>query len=190
MNKSILALIPALALIATTSAQAQTIVTNGYVTSVGAGTVTLNGGGLLAGNDTTFTVNNNIVLGTNGGLFRAYASVPGGFLGIGAKGDGRLVINGPVSGSGGATFQDGGQMRFNASNSYTGNTTFDGTQGGASVDIGNVNAFSGSTVVLSGYQALNFGSSLFSVGGYGSKGWHFELEFPCLEVGHDPEGID
>jgi hypothetical protein len=34
------------------------------------------------------------------------------------------------------------------------------------------------------------GSSLFSVGGQGSEGWHFELEFPCLEIGHDPEGID
>ncbi|MCE9587275.1 MAG: autotransporter-associated beta strand repeat-containing protein [Verrucomicrobia bacterium] len=169
MKKAALLLIPALALITTTSAQAQTIVTNGYVSSVGAGTVTLNGGGLLAGNNITFTVTNNIVLGTNGGLFRAYSSyVTGVWPFQTTYNDGNLVINGSVSGSGGATFQDGGIMQFNASNSYTGNTTFDGASGGASVDIGNVNAFSGSTVVLSGFQSLNFtagGTKTYNFGG-------------------------
>jgi len=167
MNKSILALIPALALLATTS-QAQTIVTNGYVTSVGAGTVTLNGGGLLAENDTTFTVNNNIVLGTNGGLFRAYGAVAGGLFGIGAKGDGILVINGQVSGSGGVTFQDGGQMQFNGSNSYTGNTILQNLNGLPSVSVGNVNAFRGSTVVINNFQSFSFtvsGNNTYNFGG-------------------------
>lgn len=175
MKKAAQLLLPALVLLAAASAQAQTTVTSGYVQSVGAGTVTLNGGGLLAGNDTTFTVSNNIVLGTNGGLFRAYSSVPGGFLGIGAKGDGILVVNGSVSGSGGATFQDGGQMRFNGSNSYTGNTSFQDTgAGGPSVDIGNVDAFRGSTVILSGFQSMNFtagGTKTYNFGGLsGSQG--------------------
>ena len=168
MKKSALFL-PALAFLASVSAQAQTTVTSGYVQSVGAGTVTLNGGGLLAVNDTTFTVNNNIVLGTNGGLFRAYDSVAGGVFGIGAKGEGRLVINGSVSGSGGATIQDGGQIRFNGSNSYTGDTVFENTgAGNPSVYIGNVNAFSGSTVILTVFQPLNFsvaGTNTYNFGG-------------------------
>ena len=170
MMKKTALLLPALALLAASSTQAQTTVTGGnYIQSVGSGTITLNGGGLLAGNNTTFTVTNNIVLGTNGGLFRAYSSyVTGVWPFQTTYNDGRLVINGSVSGSGGATFQDGGQMEFKGSNSYTGNTTFDGSSGGASVDIGNVNAFSGSTVVLSGFQALNFavsGNNTYNFGG-------------------------
>ena len=183
-KKKIALLLPALAII-TASAQAQTVVTSGYVTSVGAGTVTLNGGGLLAGNDTTFTVNNNIVLGTNGGLFRSYAYYTSGFLGMDKHQDGILVINGSVSGSGGATFEDGGQMRFNGSNSYTGNTTFNGGSGGASVDIGNVNAFSGSTVVLSGFQSLNFsvaGNNTYNFGGI-SGSQNLDIGANTLSVG-------
>jgi autotransporter-associated beta strand protein/T5SS/PEP-CTERM-associated repeat protein len=189
MKKAAQLLLPALALLAAASAQAQTTVSSGYVQSVGAGTVTLNGGGLLAVNDTTFTVNNNIVLGTNGGLFRAYASVAGGPFGIGAKSDGRLVINGSVSGSGGVSFQDGGQMQFKGSNSYTGNTTFDGASGGPSVDIGNVNAFSGSTVVIDGFQSLNFsvaGTNTYNFGGL-SAGRNLGLGANTLSVGANNE---
>ena len=188
MKKAAQLLLPALALLAAAAAQAQTTVSSGYVTSVGAGTVTLNGGGLLADNATrTFT--NNIVLGTNGGLFRAYAAVTGTFLGLGDKADGRLVINGSVSGSGGVTFQDGGQMAFNRSNSYTGKTTFDGSSGGASVDIGNVNAFSGSTVVIDGFQSLNFsvaGTNTYNFGGL-SAGRNLVLGANTLSVGANNE---
>ena len=169
MKKAAQLLLPALALLAAASAQAATTVTSGYVTSVDPGTVTLNGGGLLADNFVTATFTNNIVLGTNGGLFRAYDAVTGTFLGLGNRDEGVLVINGSVSGSGGATIQDGGQIRFNGSNSYTGNTRFESTgAGNPSVNIGNVNAFSGSTVVLSGFQTLNFsvaGTNTYNFGG-------------------------
>ena len=170
LKKNTFLVIPALALLGMGAAQAQTNITSGYATSVPAGTVTLNGGGLLAGNDVTFTVTNNIVLGTNGGLFRAYSAYVSGIWPFQTShGDGILVINGPVSGSGAATVQDGGQMQFNASNSFTGNTTFQDTgNGGPSVYLGNVNAFSGSTVVLSNLQAMYFsvaGTNTYNFGG-------------------------
>jgi autotransporter-associated beta strand protein len=190
MKKAAQLLLPALALLAATSAQAQTTVSSGYVQSVGAGTVTLNGGGLLANNGNVFTVTNNIVLGTNGGLFRAYDSVTGTFLGLNDKPEGTLVINGSVSGSGGATIQDGGQIRFNGSNSYTGNTRFEATGAGTpAVYIGNVNAFSGSTVVIDGFQSLNFsvaGTNTYNFGGL-SAGRNLGLGANTLSVGANNE---
>jgi len=175
MKKAALLLIPALAFLASVSAQAQTTVTGGnYIQSVGSGTITLNNGGIKPYDSSTLTVSNNIVLGTNGGFFNARGAWDDGLFNSVHHNDAVLVINGSISGVGSLDFQDGGIMTLNASNSYTGNTTFNGVGGGASVNLGNVNALSGSTVVLSGFQALNFsvaGTNTYNFGGLsGSQG--------------------